>query len=262
MKRVVVALCMVASIGAHVSAELRYALHMEVKKADAPSPQAANPMLAMMGEMMSKQLLPAGGADLVYIIGEKGTRVEYVQAAMGQPAGAVNLARPDGTLVVLNPKDQTYWKTTAQNATAALKSAGIAPQATVKPMGQADTVAGVPCEVIAFEWTMALPIPESARASMPPDFPSTLEMTGDSCVVKNQFQKYAAFAARSRTNDLMAAMGLDKITQGGIVLRQSIRFAGVNIQSAVKEIGETEVPPDAFEIPAGYKEVPAPSGMK
>lgn len=261
MKKVITALCIVVSLGARLSAELRYAMHMEIQKSDA-SAQDVHPMLAMMGEMMSKQLLPAGGADLVYIIGEKGTRIEYLQAALGQPAGAINLAQPDGTMVVLNPKEQTYWKTTAQNATAALKSAGIAPQATAKPTGEAATVAGVRCEVVAFEWKMALPIPENARASMPPDFPTSIAMAGDTCVVKGQFQKYAALAERNRTNDLMAAMGLDKLTQGGIVMRQKVRFAGIEMRSAVTEIGEIDAPPAAFEIPAGYKEVASPSGVR
>jgi hypothetical protein len=260
MKKIVMVLCLLALVSARASAELKYTMHMEVKKGETPGAQGTNPMMAMMGDAMMKQLLPAGAADMVYVIGEKGARIEYLQAAMGQPEGTVTLALPDGTLVVLNPKDQTYWKTTTQNAVATMQAAGIAPQATAKATGQFDTVAGLRCEVVAFEWKMDLPIPESARASMPPDFPTSLSMSGDSCVVKDQFQKYAELSAKNTGSNMMASMGLDKIAQGGIVLRQNMRMAGVELSSVVTKIGEEDVPAGAFEIPAGYKEVPAPTG--
>jgi hypothetical protein len=49
---------------------------------------------------------------------------------------------------------------------------------------------------------------------------------------------------------------------GGIVLRQAIRLGGVEIRSVVTEIAEAEVPADSFDIPAGYKEVPPPTGAR
>jgi hypothetical protein len=260
MKRMFVALCLVALVSVRVSAELKYTMHMEMKKADAA--QGSNPMLGMMGEAMMKQLVPEGTADLVYLIGEKGTRIEFMQAAMGQAAGTVNLARPDGTLIVMNPKEKTYWKTTAQTALAAMQAAGVpAPEVAAKRTGQFETVAGVKCEVVAFDWKMALPIPEAARASLPPDFPAVITMQGDSCTTTDEYKKYADSAAKS-ASIMMTAMGFDKIAQGGLVMRQTMQMVGFELRSNVTQIGEEAVAETAFEIPADYKEVPMPTAGK
>lgn len=262
MKQVFVALCLVALVSARVSAELKMTVHMEMKKSEAAPTAATNPLLGMMGDTVMKQLVPGGTADVVYLIGEQGARIEFTQAAMGQAAGTVNLARPDGTLIVMNPTAKTYWKTTAQASMAAMQAAGMPiPEVTATRTGKFETVAGVKCEVIAFDWKMALPIPEAARASLPSDFPSAITMTGDSCTASEQYQKYAEIAAKS-VGAMLAAMGFDKIAQGGLVLRQSMSMAGSEMRSSVTQIGEEPAPPAAFEIPADFKEVPMPTGAK
>ena len=255
IRKTVIACGLVLLASAQASAELKYTLHMEVKKSDAPATPGANPIVVMMGERMRAQILPEGAADLVYIIGEKGTRVEYLQAAMGQPAGTVALAQPDGTLLVLNAKDRTYWRTSTQAAAAAAQAAGIAPRATAKPTGEFDTVAGVKCERVLVDVQFDLPIPEAARATLPPDFPTVLAMTGQSCVARDRFQKYGELAAKSKVADFVAAMGLGKIVLGGIVMRQLITMAGTDILSTVTAIGEEAVPAELFEVPAGYTEI-------
>jgi hypothetical protein len=262
MKHVVLALCVAVAVPARLSAELKYTVHMEVKKGATPGAQPVNPMVAMLGEGMTKQLLPGGSADLVYIIGERGTRTEFRQSAMGNPAGTVTVAQPDGTLLVLNPKDQTYWKTTVQSATAAMQAAGVAPDVTAQRTGEFSTVAGVRCERVTFDWKMDLPIPEAARASLPPDFPTSLVLSGDGCSTTDRFQKYAQLASKSRANDLMAILGFDKIMQGGIVLRQNVSLVGMQLESVVTEIAEGEVPASLFELPAGYKETAPPAGVR
>jgi hypothetical protein len=241
-------LCVLASIPTQASAELKYTIHMAVRKTDAPAVQPNNPIIAMIAEGLIKQLLPAGSADVVYTIGARGARIEYLQAAMGQAEGSINLSRPDGTFVVMNPKEQTYWKM-ASGAPAMLRG-----EAVVTPTGQSETIAGLKCEVAAFEWKTA------ARGNGPPDFPA-LAMTGDTCVLKEQFQKYAELSMKGKIGGTLAAIGLDKLTEGGIVLRQTMRMAGVELASVVTSIGEEEVAADIFEIPPGYKEIPAPSGM-
>ena len=57
----------------------------------------------------------------------------------------------------------------------------------------------------------------------------------------------------------MAAMGFDKIAQGGIALRQTMAMAGFEMKTTVTQIGEEPAPEHAFEIPADYQEVPMPS---
>ena len=258
--RLALALCIVAIVSARLSAELKYTMHLEAKKSEAPQAQAPNPVLGMMGDALMRQIVPDGAADVIYLVGDKGARIEYIQAAMGQPAGSINLARPDGTLIVLNPKEKTYWKMTPQASATAMQAAGVSPpEVTAKRSGQFETVAGAKCEVIAFDWKMKIPIPEVARASLPPDFPTVLMMNGDSCVATDQYQKYAEIVTKTMSV-MMTAMGFDKMALGGLVLRQKMQMMGFEMRSAVTQIAEETAPESAFEIPADYKEVPAPMG--
>ena len=259
MKNLFAALVVVAIVSTPLRAELKYTTHMEIKKSAAPA-QPTNPMIGIMGDAMMKQMVPEGSADLVYLVGDKGARVEYLQGAMGLPAGTINLITPDGTIAILNPKEKTYWKTSTAETLERMKAAGVpTPEIAVKRTGQFDTVAGTKCEVVTFDWKMALPIPEGARASLPPDFPSAVTMTGDSCVTTDAYQQYATVINKG-ANAMMAAMGFDKIAQGGIVLRQTLSMVGIEMRSTVTQIGEEAAAEHAFEIPADYKEVPMPSG--
>ena len=259
MKNSFAAFVIVAIASTPLRAELKYTTHLEIKKT-APPAQPVNPMIGIMGDAVMKQMVPEGAADLVYLVGEKGARVEYLQPAMGLPAGTINLITLDGTMAILNPKEKTYWKTTTAETLEKMKAAGVpTPDIAVKKTGQTETVAGAKCEVVTFDWKMALPIPEGARASLPPDFPSTLAMTGDSCVTTDSYKSYADVINKG-ANAMMAAMGFDKIAQGGIALRQTLAMAGFEMRMTVTQIGEEPAPEHAFEIPADYKEVPMPSG--
>lgn len=258
MRNVLLALCLVAACSASLRADLKYTTHMEIKKSDAAPAAPGNPMIAMMGDAVMKQMVPEGAADIEYLVGDKGARIEYLQAAMGQAAGAVNIVMADGTLIVMNPKDKTYSKTSIQSAMESMKAAGIpVPDVNAKRTGQFETVAGTRCEVVLFDWKMAIPIPEAARAKLPPDFPTTLTMTGDSCATTDRYQKYAELVNKS-ASAMMNTMGFDKIALGGIVLRQKLQMMGFEMVSAVTKIGEEPSSPNAFEVPADYKEVPMP----
>jgi hypothetical protein len=263
MRKVFVLLSLAALVSSRASAELKYTLKTEVQKPEPPkekAPAAApNPMLAMMGDALTHQLLPEGSATMTYLIGEKGTRIEFVNAAMGQAAGTVTLIHPDGTALLLNPKDQTYWKAGLQGATSAMQAAGLTPQVTSSRTGEFETVAGVKCERSTFTMKMDLPIPASARASLGADFPSSIDMAGETCTTTDEFKNYAEMAGKTQATGMLSAMGIDKLTQGGIVLRQTLRMGGVEIRSAVTEIAEAPAPEGAFDIPAGYKEVPPPA---
>jgi Domain of unknown function (DUF4412) len=258
VKHLLAAMVVVAFVSVPLHAELKYTTHMEVKKTAAAQP--ANPMIGIMGDAVMKQMVPDGAADLVYLVGDKGARVEYLQAAMGLPAGTINLITLDGTIVILNPKEKTYWKTTTAETLERMKAAGVPiPEIAVKRTGQFDTVAGAKCEVLTFDWKMPLPIPEGARATLPPDFPSSIAMTGDSCVTTDAYKQYADVINKG-VNAMMAAMGFDKLTQGGIPLRQTFSMSGFEMRTTVTQIGEEPAPEHAFDIPADYKEVPMPSG--
>jgi hypothetical protein len=261
-RRTTVAMLLVWCAASPLRAELKFTTHLELKKVEAPAGQPPNQMLVMMGDALGQQLLPSGPADLVFIVGEKGTRTEYTKAALGQSEGAISLAMPDGTFAVLNPKDQTYWRSTIDAAVGAAQTAGIKPEATAKRTGEFSTIAGVKCERVLVDLKIDLPIPEAMRSSLPPGFPTSLTMDGESCVATDQYQKYAEMAAKSKVGDFMAAMGLDKLMPGGIVLRQVLRLSTVQMESVVTSIGEEEVSPTLFTIPADYKEVPSPLTIK
>ena len=259
MKKLLATLVIGASLCAPLHADLKYTTHMETKKTAAAA-QPTNPMIGIMGDAVMKQMVPDGAADLVYLIGDKGARVEYLQAAMGLPAGTINLITLDGTIAILNPKEKTYWKTTTTETLDKMKAAGMPmPEIAVKRTGQFETVAGAKCEVVTFDWKMALPIPEGARATLPPDFPSTIAMTGDSCVTTDAYKQYADVINKG-ANVMMTAMGFDKINQGGIALRQTLSMSGMEMRTTVTQIAEEAAPEHAFEIPADYKEVPMPGG--
>ncbi len=259
MKSLVVACGLLMLVPATAGAELKFTMRTELQKSAAAPTPAPNPLLTMMGEAMTRQVLPEGNATMTYLIGEKGTRVEFVNAAMGQAAGTVSLIQPDGTAVIINSKDQTYWKMAMPAAGAALEAAGIKPAVETAPTGEVETVAGAKCERSTFTMKVDLPIPEAARKSLGTDFPSSIDIAGDTCATTDQFQSYAAAASRTQATGLLAAMGLGNIGQGGIVLRQTLRLGGVELRSVVTEIAEQPDAPELFEIPSGYKEVPAPA---
>ncbi len=261
MKHVIAALCLVAATAVPASADLKYTIHFELKNQETPA-APDNFLVGLIGAGIAKQLLPTGKADLVYLIGDKGSRIEFLQAAMGVPAGTVMLALPDNTLLVLNPAEQTYWKADVKTAVESLQSSGMAPEVAAKRTGEFSTVAGVKCERVTFDWKMDLPIPEDARATLPADFPATIAMSGDGCTTTDQYQKYAELARKAASNGMMTMLGLDKVTQGGIMLRQRIKLFNIELQSVVTEIAEVDAAASPFGLPAGYKEVPPPAGMK
>ena len=259
-RRFFVALVLLASVGAPLRADLKYTTHSELKPSTVADSQPANPLFAMLGAQLIQQMLPNGTADTLYIIGDKGLRNEYIKGGMNQqPEGTVTLALANGDIIQLNAKEKTYWKTKAEAMTAAMQAVGIQPEVGVTPTSESTTILGVRTQRSNFDISIPLPIPEQARAQMPPGFPTSLTMSGEVWLATAPFEKYVSLM--SRVNHVMAGMGLGKLMQGGIVMRQVMRsamFNGQQLETMVTRIGEETVPASLFEIPADYKEVPAP----
>src|SRR5436190_8183234 len=114
MKNVLLGACLAVLVTVPLSADLKYTAHMQVQKSATAPEKPGNPMIGMMADAVMKQMVPGGEADVVYLVGDKGARIEYMQAAMGQAAGTIMLFTPDGSLAFLNPQQKTYWKTTVQ----------------------------------------------------------------------------------------------------------------------------------------------------
>src|SRR4026207_329135 len=85
-----------------LSADLKYTQHMQIQKSATATDQPANPMLGMMADAVMKQMVPGGEADVVYLVGEKRTRSEYLQHPMRQCGGGGQGPRPGSVLAVLN----------------------------------------------------------------------------------------------------------------------------------------------------------------
>lgn len=253
--RVIAAVAWLCLVAAPAAAELKYTMHLELKKGEAAA--AANPMLAMMAQRFAN-VVPAGGADMIFIVGERGVRVEYVQAAMGQSAGTIVLARPTGDVLALNPADKTYWKVAMPDIAGAMAQAGMSPTTSTRRTGEFAEIAGVRAERVSFDWSADLPISQEARASLPPDFPTSLSMTGETWVSTDRYQQYAKLLKGNKMFDFLGALGLDKLVLEGIILRSIVRIAGVELHGEVTKIGEEDAAAALFDIPEGFKEVPPP----
>ena len=214
-------------------------------------------MFAAFGEMMLQMIVPDGAVDMTALIGEQRARMEYAQETLGLPAGAVALVQPSGDLVILNPKNRTYTRTTAQEIAAMWRQLGADPVVTHKRTNEFATIAGLRAERLTFEWNLAFPMTPEAKSALPPGAPATMKMSGEIWVASDRFKQYAPMAFRS--NSGLAALGMTKLLQEGVVLRSILRspsFGAQEIETVVTSISEEPAPAAAFEIPAGYKLVP------
>lgn len=245
----VAALLLVAA--APLGAELKFTTRLQVRDAAAPPP--VDPTLTVLGTRLIDAMLPGGSLETVTLIGDRGVRVEWNKALPGIPAGAILLGRPDGSVVMINPAEKTYWRMSA----AAVKGTvgGPEPTVTTKKTGQTSDVLGVPCERVTYE--MRLPMPAQPNTQLPAGAPAELMLSGESCIA-GQYKRYAALMARVPG---LTSLGGEKLAEDGLVLTQITRspmFGAREMESKVTAIAEESAPASLFEIPAGYKEVPAP----
>ncbi len=170
------------------------------------------------------------------------------------PEGGVSLVRPDGSMVVLNGADKTYW--TIANPMAGVLGQGLAgAKTTFKHTGEYATVAGIRAERVTFEIRMPLPLPAGVpvSAGMPREF----VLDGETWLA-DQFSSYAKMAASLGG---LSAMGFGDLAAEGFMMRSTVHgdiLGDQEIESRVTTIGEAPVPASMFEIPAGYHERPAP----
>jgi hypothetical protein len=255
MTKLLAALTMAVLLSAPLHADLKYTMTIDMHASTVPVPAPASPVTAMSGRAIVSRMAPSGTVHTTVFVSDAGTRVEYGQAYLIIPAGGVTIARPDGTLVVLDPARKTYWKT----AVSTMAASGLKPEVTVHRTGDHSTIAGVPVERATLEISVPLPIPPGAK--MPPGLPTELSMSGEAWLS----DRYKAYM-RSATG-LSGGMGLfgtETLAAEGFVMKSILRgdvFAGQELEAVVTSIGEAKAPAGAFEIPAGYQEVPAPTAL-
>jgi hypothetical protein len=250
-------------LAAPLSADLKYTLVTTAR----PHPASAmGGVFAGLADQLPGAGAGEGAAEAIYIVGKRGVRTEYVHATRGTPAGAVSLIRPGGQFIMLNPATQTYWQTTVTALRGQLETAaglsGGRPVSSSGRTGEIATIAGLRAERVAFTWSMSLPRPELPKDTPPDvremfaDWPAALTMEGEFWVATDEYRGYAKAASQAAA--ALAPVGLDVIPSDRVVLRSTIRSFGIEVDAVVTSIAEEDVPAALFEIPAGYREVPAP----
>jgi hypothetical protein len=261
MKRAAAAMLVLAvSSVASVNAELKIVSRTSLKPAVKPKQQAPRTFV-MYGAMTLQLIVPGDPVVMTALVGAKRARIEYAQPTLGVPAGGVVLVDPADNLIQLNPKERTYWKTSAEEGAAMWRQLAIEPVITQKRTGEFATIAGVRAERITFEWSMAFPLPPEEAQSLPPGAPTAMTMSGDLWVAVDRYKQYAPMAIRSQSG--LTALGMKTLLRDGIVLRSVLRsasFEDFELETIVTSIGEEPAPANAFEIPAGYKQVARPGG--
>jgi hypothetical protein len=254
--RLVWALALVGFLVAPLKAELRYTMRIHAQPSTVPTAAPANPLVAMIGGVVTSTLAPDGGLELTITTGEKGTRVDYPRAYTIIPAGGATLLRPDGSMVVLDPAKRTYWRM-AKPDFAAL--GGVTPLVTITRTGTSEEIAGVRAERATFEIRMPLPVPPGA--ALPEGIPTDIRMSGEAWVAP-QYKKYSMLSAGLLGG--INAFGAETLAAEGLMMRSVLRgelLGNQEVESVITTIAETPVPASLFDIPAGYAEVSSPSGL-
>lgn len=242
----------VGTLSIPLQAELRYTMRTEVRKVQ--TTEVATSPFAFLGELLVKMIAPDGPVEARFLVGDNGARVDVSQTTFTIPAGAVVLRPPNGDIVVLNQAERTYWKLSFLGTADILSQ--LNPQVTSTRTGEFTTIAGAKAERLTFGVTMNVPVPPGLQ--LPADFPTTLNASGEIWVAD---QVASASTLAGALNPLLSLFGLDKLAPNGLVVRQIVRspiFAAYEVEMVATEIGEESAQPDLFQIPAEYREVPAP----
>jgi hypothetical protein len=251
LKRMLAGLTLLIAAAGPARADLHYTMRMDIHKIS--STETENPMPGMAGEMMAQVLLPDGPIESVYWISEKGMRVELTKGIAMVPAGFIVLRLADGTIVMTNPLDRTYWKIPipdlmpqALNALAQLK-----PEVSTVHTGEFATIAGLHAEHVTSTTTMDSPVPPGG-ANTPMSMPSAMTTSIDYWVA-DQYADYAQL-----THAMPAMFGLSELVPPGFIVKSLTRssmFPGYELESTVIDLKEEPAPAGLFELPADYKEV-------
>jgi hypothetical protein len=254
-RRLILVLGLVLAIAAPLRAELKYTTRMELRPSTAPTaPVAVDPVLAMIGGTVSQMMVPGGSVEMTCVMGPHGIRLEWNKPMMGIPVGSAMIQREDGTTVVINPSDRTYWKLATQAVTD-LFVEGSGPRVVTSRTGEFSEILGVRTERVIFQIRMPIPVPADVAV---PGLPSEISLEGETWVAE-QYKSYMTDAALRMPG--LAALGMAKLAEQGLQMRQVLRsamFGDREIESLVTKISEESVPAGLFQVPAGYKEVPAP----
>jgi hypothetical protein len=254
MTRLLTALVFAVVTVAPVSADLTYVTKMTARPSTVPVPPPSNPMYTMLGGVIITRLVPPGGIQMTATIGERGARIEFDQAYLIMPAGTALVIRPDGSGVVIDPAAKTFWK--VAKMTPGVLGGALAPEVQLTPTGDTETIAGTPAVKSTVAIRVALPAgPGGATMA---GLPSDIRLSGEIWLAE-AYARYAPLIPVMASG--LAALGIDMREARGFPMRTVMRselFAGQQVESVVTSLRELTAPADAFEVPAGFTEVPQP----
>lgn len=242
-------------------ATLKATIRMSIAKIGVPAPAIGEkaPAYGNFGPLIAQLLTPEGPVDIQYLVAGDQTRAEVKGKLATLPVGSVVLQRlGDATIRVLNPANKTWYEIPADQNLGTLLGT---PDVTIEPANERATIAGQRAERFRFKQTLRVPAPEGV--SLPPDFPSEIELTGD--LWSTDAFAGSGYATVFKTLQAFAAIpGVEALTAGGrfplrIALRSSI-MPGYEIRTEVMAIGPAPVDPALFTVPAGYQKTLAPGG--
>ncbi len=253
-KLMVVALWfVVASVS--LSAELKYTVRVEARKGTATG--IVDPMLAMLGNQILEATAPEGSVDVTVVLGNGVARVQWSRAMPGIPAGAVLLQRRNGTRVMFNPADRTWWRVAVPNLfEISERRRAVVKRTPSTDPGETRTIAGIAATRAALD--VVIPFPEAQAGEMVSGTPKELPLNGEAWVTSS-LAKYATTEVRTVLG--LGFLGFDAVPAGQFVLRQILRgptFGDMELESIVTSLSEEEVPASMFEVPAGFTEVAGP----
>ncbi len=260
-----VALAFAASINARVAGQTatlnditKYTIHTDMQQD--PS-AAANPLAAMAAGQLGSMVPPGGADQIVTTSLTKGTRTEFAQGFMGVTAGTVTITKPDGSSIGMNPANKTYWKQPVGDAgpgpAAALAAMGITPTVKIDHPAGVQTIDGMKASHVVMTISMALPLPPGVQA--PPGMPSDISTVFDAWMT----DAVKLPAASGPALDVLQKMGLSDMkgfADAGFMLKGTVSVLGIQLVMTTKDISHAPQPAAIFDVPADYKEVPAPGG--
>jgi hypothetical protein len=240
---------------------LKATIRMSIARIDAPAVRDGEKPSAYgnFGPLLSQLLTPEGPVDIHYVIAGEQTRADVQGRLATLPKGSVVIQKMgDDVIRVANPGNKTWYEIPANQNLGMLLAA---PDVTIEPTGEKGIIAGHRAERFRFRQQLRVPVPEGT--ALPPDFPQTLELTGD--LWSTDAFAGASYAGVFKTLQAFAAIpGVEALTAGGrfplrITLRSPI-MPGYEIRSEVTKIGPIDRDVSLFDIPKGYQKVQAPIG--
>jgi hypothetical protein len=224
-----------------------------LKEGEKPSPYGN------FGPLLSQLLTPEGPVDIHYLIAGDQTRADVQGRLATLPKGSVVIQKMGDEMIrVLNPNNKTWYEIPANQNLGVLLGT---PDVTIEPTAERATIAGQRADRYRFIETLRVPVPEGT--TLPPDFPSTLQLSGD--LWSTDAFSGSSYAGVFKTLQAFAAIpGVEALTAGGrfpmrIALRSTI-MPGYEIRSEVTTIGPAPADPALFVVPSDYQKVLPPAG--